>query len=44
MSFTLLAHSQGKLWIIECVYLDVQTRRVFTDSILGLLYSNEGEL
>ena len=27
--FILLANSQGKLWFIECVQLDVQIRPVF---------------
>ena len=31
--FTLLANSQGKLWFIECVQLDVQIKPVFADSV-----------
>ena len=31
--FTLLANSQGKLWFIEYVQLDVQIRPVFADSV-----------
>ena len=31
--FILLADSQGKLWFIECVQLDVQIRPVFADSV-----------
>ena len=32
----ILAYSQGKLWFIECVYLGVQIRPVFADSVTTL--------
>ena len=31
--FTLVTKSQGKLWFIECVQLDVQIRPVFADPV-----------